>query len=117
MRRCYNLFNANVNKMSNVPVNQTNRLRPSRRRQCEMVQAYGRRQLLALRTSPGSKSTSYVGHLAVLDLLRYRGSRAGASTQRRRSRVSVYQHDPHNQLGRVPNVYHRSYYRVDVMTW
>ena len=79
----------------------------------EIVQVYGRRQLLALRTAPGSKSTSYVGRLAALGLLRYRGCRASASTQRRRSRVSVYQHDPHNQLSRVPIVYRRLDYRRD----
>jgi len=36
----------------------------------ELVQVYGCRQLLALRTAPGSKSTSYVGRLAALGLLR-----------------------------------------------
>lgn len=66
---------------------------------------YRRHQLLALRAALGSKSTSYVGHLAALSLLRYRGNRAGVSIQRQRSRASVYQHDPHNQLGQVSDVY------------
>jgi len=65
------------------------------------------RQRLALRAAPCSKSTSYVGHLAALGLLRYRGNRAGATTQQRRPRAFVYKHDPHHQLGRVSNVYCR----------
>ena len=81
----------------------------------KIIHVYGHRQLLALCTAPGSKSTSYVGRLAALGLLHYHGCCSGASTQRRWSRVSVYQHDPHNQLSRVPNVYCLLDYRRDDM--
>jgi len=53
---------------------------------------YSRRQLLGLRSAPGSKSTLFIHELATLGLLRYRGTRAGALTRRRRARAFVYKH-------------------------
>ena len=62
---------------------------------------YTRRQLLDLRALTGSKSRTYVAALSALGLLRYRGTRGGSRACRRRSRASVYKHDPDLNVGRL----------------
>ena len=57
--------------------------------------AYTRRELIALRHAPGTKSSNVVDRrrLSAAGLLRCRGNRAGARTRDRLTRAFVYKHD------------------------